>query len=432
MLITADSNSTFIIVSPGIIGSRRRSSVWGVRLNSVRAHRLRLLAVTSVLLTSRSDAKRSAAAGVRNSSQCRSSASKRRSPLRPHPCSHSNDAISTQRSRASRQNRRLDHTGASLTRCMSIKAMKYTSSPAPETVQATRGPRAALNWLRGSVERLRQHVLVIVAVSATAAAAIVGIAHYWTFSRFFVSTPDAYVQADSTIVASRVSGYVAAVMIADNQQVRTGEILARIDDRDFVAALDQTRAEVQAARAEIGDFQAQLATQDTLVAKAHASVAASRAALDLANLNRVRYQKMATIGFGSLQQSQEADAQARERTADLARDQAALGTAQREVQVLAAKLAQAQALLDRSQAVERRAALDLGYTAISAPIDGVVAARAVRVGQYVQAGTQLTALVPLQSVYVTANFKETQLTHVRAGQPVNLRVDTFPGNALRS
>jgi len=313
----------------------------------------------------------------------------------------------------------------------SIKAMKYTSSPAPETVQATRGPRAALNWLRGSVERLRQHVLVIVAVSATAAAAIVGIAHYWTFSRFFVSTPDAYVQADSTIVASRVSGYVAAVMIADNQQVRTGEILARIDDRDFVAALDQTRAEVQAARAEIGDFQAQLATQDTLVAKAHASVAASRAALDLANLNRVRYQKMATIGFGSLQQSQEADAQARERTADLARDQAALGTAQREVQVLAAKLAQAQALLDRSQAVERRAALDLGYTAISAPIDGVVAARAVRVGQYVQAGTQLTALVPLQSVYVTANFKETQLTHVRAGQPVNLRVDTFPGNALR-
>ena len=102
------------------------------------------------------------------------------------------------------------------------------------------------------------------------------------------------------------------------------------------------------------------------------------------------------------------------------------------MQVLAAKLAQAQALpLDRSQAVERRAALDLGYTAIAAPIDGVVAARAVRVGQYVQAGTQLTALVPLQAVYVTANFKETQLTHVRAGEPVDLHVDMFPGNALR-
>jgi membrane fusion protein, multidrug efflux system len=314
---------------------------------------------------------------------------------------------------------------------MSIKAMKYMFSPAADAIQATNRLRAGLGLLRGSVERLRQHVLVIVAVSVVVAVAIAGIAYYWTSARFFVSTPDAYVQADSTLVASRVSGYVAAVMIADNQQVRTGEILARIDDRDFVAALDQTRAEVQAARAEIGDFQAQLATQETLVAKAQANVAASRAALDLANLNRVRYQKMASIGFGSLQQSQEADAQARERTADLARDQAALATAQREVQVLAAKLAQAQALLDRSQAVERRAALDLGYTTIVAPIDGVVAARAIRVGQYVQAGTQLTALVPLQAVYVTANFKETQLTHVRAGEPVNLRVDTFPGNALR-
>jgi membrane fusion protein (multidrug efflux system) len=314
---------------------------------------------------------------------------------------------------------------------MSIKAMKYTLSPAPDTTQATRWPRAGLALLRGNVKRLGKRVLVIIALSTVVGAAIAGIAYYWTFARFFVSTPDAYVQADSTIVASRVSGYVAAVMIADNQQVQTGEILARIDDRDFVASLDQTRAEVQAARAEIGDFQAQLATQETLVAKAHASVAASRAALDLANLNRVRYEKMATIGFGSLQQSQEADAQARERTADLARDQAALATAQRGVQVLAAKLAQAQALLDRSQAVERRAALDLGYTAIAAPIDGVVAAREVRVGQYVQAGTQLTALVPLQAVYVTANFKETQLTHVRAGESVNLRVDTFPGNVLR-
>jgi membrane fusion protein, multidrug efflux system len=314
---------------------------------------------------------------------------------------------------------------------MSIKAMKYTLSPAPDTNQATRWPRAGLNLLRGTREQLRQHVLVIVAVSAAVAVAIAAIAYYWTFARFFVSTPDAYLQADSTIVASRVSGYIAEVMIADNQQVRTGDILARIDDRDFVAALDQTRAEVQAARAVISDFQAQIATQETLVAKAHASVAASRAALDLADLNRVRYHKMASIGFGSLQQSQEADAQSRERTADLAKDQAALAAALREVQVLTAKLAQAQALLDRSQAVERRAALDLGYTAIAAPIDGVVAARAVRVGQYVQAGTQLTALVPLQAVYVTANFKETQLTHVRAGEPVKLHVDTFPGNALR-
>jgi membrane fusion protein, multidrug efflux system len=253
---------------------------------------------------------------------------------------------------------------------------------------------AGLNQLLGNA-RLRRRVLLMVAVPALLAVAVVGIVHYLTFARYFVSTRDAYVQADSTIVASRVSGYVSAVLIVDNQQVQAGEILARIDDRDYLTALQQARAEVQAARAEIGDFVAQLAAQDAFVAKARASVDASQAALDLANLNCVRYQKMAAIGFGSLQQSQEADAQARERAA------------------------------------ERRAGLDLGYTTIAAPIDGVVAARAVRLGQYVQAGTQLTALVPLQAVYVTANFKETQLTHVQAGEPAGLRVDTFPGDALR-
>jgi membrane fusion protein (multidrug efflux system) len=291
--------------------------------------------------------------------------------------------------------------------------------------------RAGLSLLRETPPRLRQRILLSIAVPVAIALAVAWMSHYWRVGRFLIATNDAYVQADSTIVASRVSGYVSAVPIDDDQPVRVGQVLARIDERDFLAALDQTRAEVQAAQAEIADIQAQLAEQETLVAKARASVAASRAALELANLNRVRYQKMASIGFGSQQQSQEADAQARECTADVARDQAALAATQRELQVLAAKLAQAQALLNRSQAIERRAALDLGYTTIIAPIDGVVAARSVRLGQYVQAGTQLTALVPLQAVYVVANFKETQLTHVRAGEPVRLSVDSFPGNALR-
>jgi membrane fusion protein (multidrug efflux system) len=219
--------------------------------------------------------------------------------------------------------------------------------------------------------------------------------------------------------------------VEDDQPVHAGQVLARIDDRDFRATLDQERADALAAQAEVDDLHAQLAQQDTLIARARASVSASAAALDLARLNQVRYRKMATIGFGSDQQSQQADAQARERGADVARDQAALATVQQQVHVLQAKLAQSQALENRSQAIERRAALDLGYTTIIAPIDGAVAARTVRLGQYVQAGTQLTALVPLAEVYITANFKETQLTHVHAGEPVRLRVDTFPGADLR-
>jgi membrane fusion protein (multidrug efflux system) len=311
--------------------------------------------------------------------------------------------------------------------------MQY--NPAAAADAATSPPmsrrRTGTSRLRVSVHWLRQHFLSMIAAPAALIFGVSWAVYYWTTTRFVVSTDDAYVQADSTIVASRVSGYVSAVLIRDDQPVKTGQILARIDDRDLRAALDQTRADVQASQAEVGTLQAQLAEQSTLIAKTRASVAASQAALDLARLNRVRYRKMAGIGFGSEQQSQEADAQARERTADLARDQAGLATAQREVGVLLAKLAAAQALRDRSQAIERRAALDLGYATITAPIDGVIAARTVRLGQYVQAGTQLTALVPLQDVYVTANFKETQLTRVQAGEPVRVRVDTFPGNNLR-
>jgi len=292
--------------------------------------------------------------------------------------------------------------------------------------------RAAAGRMRDSMRWLRQHLILTLAVPAAAAMVVAVSAYYWSYARFIVSTNDAYVQADSTLVAPRVSGYVAQVLVEDHQTVKSGQVLARLDERDFRAAWDQTRADVQASEAEIGDLQAQLAEQHAINARARASVAASQAALDLANINRDRYRKMAGIGFGSQQQSQEADAHARERTADLARDRAALSSAEGQVRVLQAKIVQAQALIERSQAIERRAALELGYTTIVAPIDGVVAARTIRVGQYAQAGTQLMALVPLHDVYVTANFKETQLTHVHAGEPVRLRVDTFPGVHLQA
>jgi membrane fusion protein (multidrug efflux system) len=286
--------------------------------------------------------------------------------------------------------------------------------------------------MRIGAQWLRRHFLLRIGMPAAIILIVGGAAYYWKFERFVVSTDDAYVQADSTTVASRVSGYVSAVLIEDHQSVKAGQVLARIDDRDFRAALAQARADVQASQAAVGELQAQLAEQSALIVRADAGVAASQAALELASLNRVRYRKMAGIGFGSQQQSQEADAQAKERGADLARDRAASSSARDQVRVLQAKLAQAQALHDRSQAVEQRAALELGYTAIVAPIDGVVAARTVRLGQYVQAGTQLTALVPLSEVYVMANFKETQLTQVLAGEPVSIRVDTFPNIKLQA
>jgi membrane fusion protein, multidrug efflux system len=277
---------------------------------------------------------------------------------------------------------------------------------------------------------LRQHRIVAGAAAAILVLAVAGTVYYLQYARFIISTDDAYVQADSTILASRISGYVSAVQVDDNQQVKAGQILARIDDRDYRAALDQARGNVQAAKAEVTDLQAQLAQQDAVIARARATVAASQAALDIARINRTRAEKMAGIGFGSQQQSQEADARAREEVAGLERDRAALATAERSVDVLRAKVDQARALYQRAQAMERRAELNVEYTTITAPIDGVVGARMLRVGQYVQAGTQLLAIVPLREIYVVANFKETQLTLARSGQNVRLRVDTFPGMDL--
>jgi membrane fusion protein, multidrug efflux system len=289
----------------------------------------------------------------------------------------------------------------------------------------------ALPGVAAIQKRRRRRGVVTFVAAVMLILAVAGGLHYWRYARFIISTDDAYAQADSTILASRVSGYVSVVQVQDDEHVKAGQILARIDDRDYCATLDQARADVQAAKAAETNLEAQLVQQDALIARARASVAASQAALDLARIDRARAEKMAGIGFGSQQQSQQADAHAREQVADLQRDRAALTTAEREVDVLRAKLGQAHALSERSQAVERRAELDVEYTTIIAPIDGTVGARSLRVGQYVQAGTQLLAIVPLRDVYIIANFKETQLTHARTGQHVRLRVDTFPGVDLR-
>jgi membrane fusion protein, multidrug efflux system len=295
-----------------------------------------------------------------------------------------------------------------------VGVRKEANTPAPPGAAAVR-------------KRLRRYVVATFGAAAILVLAVGGGLYYWRYARFIVSTDDAYAQADSTILASRVSGYVSAVQVQDDQPVKAGQILARIDDRDYRATLDQARADAQAATADVTDLQAQLTQQEALIARARASVAASRAVLDLSRINRARAEKMAGIGFGSQQQSQEADAREREAVADLDRDRAALATTEQEVAVLRAKVERARALSERSQAVERRAQLDVGYTTITAPIDGVVGARTLRVGQYVQAGTQLLAIVPLRAVYVVANFKETQLTRARSGQHVRLHVDTFPG-----
>jgi membrane fusion protein, multidrug efflux system len=254
---------------------------------------------------------------------------------------------------------------------------------------------------------------------------------YLTTGRYLESTDDAYVKADSTIVSPKVSGYLAEVLVGDNQPVKAGQLLARIDDRDFRTALNQANADVTGAEAAVRNLDAQIALQQPLIEQGTADIAAAEANLQFATEEQARYDGLMKSGSGTVQRAQQTDAALREKTAQLQHGKSGLLAARRKVDVLVTDRAKAVAQLDHTRAVEAQAALNLSYTQISAPVDGTVGARTLRVGQFVQAGTQLMAVVPLDAVYVVANFKETQLTHVRDGQPVEIEIDSFHGTRLK-
>ena len=282
----------------------------------------------------------------------------------------------------------------------------------------------------GRREIVRRSALALALLAGTAAAGYYGY-QYWETGRFLVSTDDAYVHADYTTIAPKVSGYISTVLVADNATVKAGQILARIDDRDFRTALDQATAEVAAADFAVRNFDAQISLQDAAIAQAKAQLAATQASLLFAQQDAGRYRALQQTGAGTIQQAQHTRASRDEMTAQVQRDQAALTAAERKIAVLATARDEAVAQANRSRALRHQAELNLGYTVITAPVDGIVGARTLRIGQYVAAGTQLMAVVPLSAVYVVANYKETQLTHVRAGQSVEIEVDGFPDAAIK-
>jgi membrane fusion protein (multidrug efflux system) len=253
---------------------------------------------------------------------------------------------------------------------------------------------------------------------------------YWTIGQYLVSTDDAYVRADSTTIAPKVAGYLLQVLVKDNERVRSGQLLARIDDRDFKVALDQAEADVAAAKATIASKQAQLEVQEAVINAARATLDVDRAVVTFAGQENKRYTDLAASGSGSVQNAQQAQSRSASAQATLIRDGANLTSAVKQVDLLRAEIVQANAALARAEAVQHQAELNLGYTTIMAPIDGVVGNRTLRVGQFVQAGTQLMSVVPARGAYVVANYKETQLTDVHEGQAVAIAVDMFPGQIV--
>jgi membrane fusion protein (multidrug efflux system) len=245
------------------------------------------------------------------------------------------------------------------------------------------------------------------------------------------STDDAYVQADFTAVAPQVSGTIDKVLIEENQPVKAGQLLATIDDRDFVIAVDAAKARVAGARASIASLQVHLVQQGNAIRQAQAAVAADEAALGLARANQVRYRNLATDGSGTVQALQQAEAQLGVQLASREKSVAGLQAARQQVGILEADLQKAEAALAQAQAAQAAAELKLSHTRITAPISGTIGRKSVRIGAFVNIGNPLLAIVPLDDVYIAARFRETQLARIRTGQAVDIEVDALPGEVLR-
>ncbi|MBN3565488.1 HlyD family secretion protein [Burkholderia cenocepacia] len=289
----------------------------------------------------------------------------------------------------------------------------------------------------------RRQLIAAGVVLAVIALAVFGW-HWWTVGRFIESTDDAYVRADVVTVSSRVSGYVTQVAVDDNQPVKRGDVLVRLDDRDYRAKVDDAQAAVAAADATLQAEQAAAATLDaqigqqrSQIAQADADAAAARAEAARRDADATRYKQLLAESAASGQRWEQAHADALKARAELTRAGAAVRVQtdqqtvlQRRREQSTAAIAQARARLAAAQAKLALAQLDLDHTVIRATRDGSVGQRAVRAGQYVEVGMPLLAVVPLSDVYVVANFKETQLGVMHDGQPVQIDVDTYSGHTL--
>jgi membrane fusion protein (multidrug efflux system) len=254
--------------------------------------------------------------------------------------------------------------------------------------------------------------------------------HWWTVGRFIESTDDAYVGGDVTVIAPKVAGLIADVAVTDNQAVRAGDLLVKLDDRDYRAALAKAVAAVAGQQATLANLDANRRLQAAVIAQAQAELTATAAEITRTRYDVDRYRRLAQDQFGTQQRWQQSDADYQKALAGDARARAALDAAQRQLEVIDTQQQQTVAALGGAVADRDAAQLNLGYTELRAPIDGTVGNRSARTGAYATVGAQLISLVPAHGLWVDANFKESQLARIRTGMPVTIEVDVLPGELL--
>nr|WP_246175843.1 HlyD family secretion protein [Bradyrhizobium paxllaeri] len=245
------------------------------------------------------------------------------------------------------------------------------------------------------------------------------------YARHFESTDDAFVAARQFSIAPKVTGYITAVPVTDNQHVKAGDVIARIDDRDFRTALEQAQAQVAAAQASIENIDAQLDVQQAQIGANQAQVDQAQAALVFAQQQAARFQHLEQTGYGTVQNAQQFTSQLHQQQAALLSAQATLKLANRQVEALKAQRKSAVASLAQAKAQRDQAQLNLSYTTVTAAQPGRIVNLSAAAGQFAQPGNSLAMFVPDQ-IWVTANFKETQLDHMQPGDPVTLAIDAYP------
>ena len=255
--------------------------------------------------------------------------------------------------------------------------------------------------------------------------------YWWTTGRFIESTDDAYIGGNVTVIAPEVPGFIVRLAVDDNQQVHAGDLLVKLDDRDYQAALAKAEAAVAIQQATLTNLDATRRLQEAVITQMQADITAADAEIVRTREDQVRYKKLASDGTEPLQSSERADAAYKEAVAAGQKSQAALVAAQRQLDVIETQEGQTQAALQQAVAEEAVARLNLGYTELRAPSDGTVGNRSAQVGAYATSGSQLISLIPARGLWIDANFKEDQLARMRPGSPATITVDSIPGRVFR-
>ena len=252
---------------------------------------------------------------------------------------------------------------------------------------------------------------------------------YWDYTTYFESTDDAFIAARQFTVSPKVPGYLTAVPVTDNQHVAAGGVIARIDERDYRIAFERARAQVASSEASIQNIDAQIGVQNAQISANQAALHQAQAALVFAQQQNARYEHLAQTGWGTVQNAQLYSSQLRQQEAAVQSAQANLTLAQRQIEALKAQRNSAVASLAQARAQSDQAQLDLSHTIVTADQPGRVVQISAAVGEFAQPGTNLTMFVP-DDIWVWANFKESQLDHMRPGEPVTLHIDAYPERAI--